>query len=113
MPDMKSLKISEKQEMDGVPVSDRPNYGYGTQIYLNEKQLMSLGMDKPLEAGTEVMIMAKGIVDQSGENIAITADENDDGKSMNMNIQLTDMSIKEGEKKEALEAAQILYGDDT
>lgn len=86
---MVSLKLSAEEANETMlsADSDKPNYGYGTCVQLNDEQVEALGIGK-LPVGTKVKIVAFGVIDST----RIEVGEEDD-KAPYMSIQLTDMEL--------------------
>ena len=95
--------VKENGEID----YPKPNYGYGLEIHLDDKQLKMLGITKPLPAGAVVMLEAKGIVESTRESVETKAGGDGDNVDMNMSIQITHLGIEE--EGEAPNPAEILY----
>lgn len=95
--------VKENGEID----YPKNNYGYGLEIHLDDKQLKTLGLTKPLPAGTVIMIEAKGIVESTRESVETKAGGDADNVDVNMSIQITHLGIEpEGT---ATNPAEILY----
>lgn len=100
-----SLKQDDDDAMDAYVA---PNFGYGTEIYLNGEQVEAMGL-KRMAAGQEVTIRATGIVTSSTEELE--ADNDSGGKDMCFRIQLTAAEVRPTGTANASRAAAILYGD--
>ena len=88
---MISLKLSQEERDESMlgASSEKPSYGYGTCINLNDEQVAALGIDK-LAVGTKVKIVAFGVIDSARVEVGETDGEKDDTAPY-MSIQLTDM----------------------
>lgn len=84
---MISLKKSpEEFNETALAMPERPSYGYGTCIQLDDEQVKALGIDK-LTAGSKVKITAFGVV----ESARVEVGEAKDDSAPYLSIQLTDM----------------------
>jgi hypothetical protein len=97
-------KAEAKAEVGEPCKVEAPRYPYGTCLYLDEVALKKLGLE--CEVGDEVNIVAVGKV------TGMSSREYENGKHETLDIQLTAMSIDDGdEADEALESptARKLY----
>jgi hypothetical protein len=74
--------------------SDKPEYPYGLCLHLGKDELTKLGMTELPDVGMQVMISAKAFVKSTS-----AYDTQDEGKSMNVSLQITDMEVMPGEKQ--------------
>jgi len=102
---------SKEAENNDVPdgVSSTSRYGYGLNIRLNDEQMKTLGISKPIKAGTVVVIEAKAIVESTRESVEGNVNDDNDGDKtdMGMTLQITDMGLEEA--GESPNPAEILY----
>jgi len=86
---MVSLKLSPVEAAEATALTaepDKPNYGYGTCVQLNDEQVEALGIAK-LPVGTKVKIVAFGVIDSTRIEVG------EEGEAPYMSIQLTDMEV--------------------
>lgn len=87
-------KKGDKEQLDSTDCcreGDEPRYPYGLELSLCNDSLKALGLDvKDYSAGDVVHIVAKTRVK------GLSEDERLDGKSGNMRLQITDMSLSNG-----------------
>lgn len=98
-----SMKMSkkEKTEMSSPPSPlEMPSYPYGLNISLNDESIEKLGIKEMPEPGTKVMVTAMADV------VSCSMSENEKGKDRRMELQITDMGIMQGSKKNT---SDILY----
>ena len=69
--------VSMKTEGGMSPEVHQSEYGYGTEIRLNEDQCKALGITKPLEAGAKVSIEAVAFVKSATQSVGDDAGEKD------------------------------------
>lgn len=100
--------VSMKTSSSPVDCCSTNEYGYGTQIMLNEDQCKALGLTSPLPAGSKVMISAAAFVQSATER----ADKAGDGDATKvcMSLQITDMELQGEEKRSREQIAESLYG---
>lgn len=101
--------VSMKTEGEMSPEIHRSEYGYGTEIRLNEDQCKALGITKPLEAGTKVSIEAVAFVKSATQSIGDDAD--DTAPEVYMCLQITDLGIKPMAGRDKKVMAKSLYAD--
>lgn len=99
MVDMKSKP--EVEEKPGMVEKDEPRYPYGLCLHLGKDELEKLGMTTLPDVGAKMEVMAKGYVKSTS-----AYETQDDGKSMSVEIQITDLELAPGEKKDP---ASVLY----
>lgn len=99
MANMKQAR--EKSEPMEVAEYDRPEYPYGLCLHLGKDELEKLGVTELPDVGTPVMISAKAFVKSTS-----AYDTQNDGKSMSAELQITDMELMPGEKKDP---ASVMY----
>lgn len=105
-------KAERKKEAEplSAPMAERPLYPYGTSLYLNDETLAKLGIDEMPAVGTTFMIEAVVKVTGTSER------EYEGGSHRTLDLQITEMSLEEGEEEAAEEkqtfggAAKTLYG---
>lgn len=91
---MISLKLSQEERdesMLGSTSSEKPSYGYGTCISLNDEQVAALGIGK-LPVGSKVKIIAFGVINSARVEVGETDGEKDDTAPY-LSIQLTDAEV--------------------
>lgn len=98
MVDMKSK--AEREEMPGAVEADEPQYPYGLCLHLGMDELEKLGMKQLPEVGATMMISAKAFVKSTS-----AYETQGDGKSMSVDLQITDMELG-AEKKDP---ASVMY----
>lgn len=91
----------EREEMPGAIEADEPQYPYGLCLHLGKDELDKLGIKDLPEVGTPVMISAKAFVKSTS-----AYNTQDSGKSMSVELQVTDMEVSPGEKKDP---ASVMY----
>lgn len=103
--ELKSMKMSQKAKKDSMPseVSEQ-EYPYGLCIRLDEDQISKLELPDLPKAGSGMMIVARADV----RSVAIT--DNDDGKKRHLELQITDMSLKQEKEKQS--ATKVMYGEE-
>lgn len=99
MVDMKSKP--EREEMPGTIEADEPQYPYGLCLHLGKDELEKLGMKELPDVGTPVMVSAKAFVKSTS-----AYNTQGDGKSMSVELQITDMEVSPGQKKDP---ASVMY----
>jgi len=99
MVDMKSKP--EVEEKPGMVEADEPSYPYGLCLHLGKDELEKLGMTTLPDVGAKMEVMAKGYVKSTS-----AYETQDDGKSMSVDIQITDLELAPGEMKDP---ASVLY----
>lgn len=99
MVDMKSKP--EVEESPGMIEGDEPRYPYGLCLHLGKDELEKLGMTQLPDVGAKMNVMAMGYVKSTS-----AYETQDDGKSMSVEIQITDLELTPGEKKDP---ASVLY----
>lgn len=87
-----SVEIAEYKE---------PEYPYGLCLHLGMDELEKLGMSQLPEVGAVMMISAKAFVKSTS-----AYETQGDGKSMSVDLQITDMEVAAGEKKDP---ASVMY----
>ena len=80
---------------------ETPEYPYGLSISLDDESMNKLGLGELPAVGDEMMVMAKVKVKSAGES-----EYEGEEKSRNVTLQITDMGLKEEEKR----AADKMYG---
>lgn len=80
---------------------EAPEYPYGLSISLDDESMNKLGLGELPAVGDEMMVMAKVKVQSASES-----EYEGEGKSRNVTFQITDMGLKEEEKR----AADKMYG---
>lgn len=91
----------EREEMPGEVEADEPQYPYGLCLHLGKDELEKLGVKELPDVGTPVMISAKAFVKSTS-----AYNTQGDGKSMSAELQITDMELMPGEKKDP---ASVMY----
>lgn len=94
----------EREEMPGEVEADEPQYPYGLCLHLGKDELDKLDVKDLPEVGTPVMVQAKAFVKSTS-----AYNTQGDGKSMSVELQITDMEIMPGEKKDP---ASVMYPGD-
>lgn len=100
MVDMKSKP--EVEEKPGMVEADEPRYPYGLCLHLGKDELEKLGVTALPDVGAKMMVHANGYVKSTS-----AYDTQGDGKSMTVEIQLTELEVVPGEGKSS---AEIMYG---
>ncbi|CAB4144376.1 hypothetical protein UFOVP456_37 [uncultured Caudovirales phage] len=100
MVDMKSKP--EVEEQPGMVEADEPSYPYGLCLHLGKDELEKLGITALPDVGAKMEIMAKGYVKSTS-----AYETQGDGKSQSVEIQITDLEVAPGERKDP---AQVMYG---
>ena len=104
---MTNMKMSAKEAKTmGGPVEaiqDQPKYPYGLRITLNDETLKKMGIKDLPKAGEKMKIYAAVDVAESAAN-----DTMDGGKSLRMELQITDLAIMGEAEKESTE--KKIYG---
>jgi hypothetical protein len=99
------LSASEAKEADCgcAPTSDNsgPKYPWGLAIYLDDDALAKLGITTLPDVGTRMQLTAWVDVTSNSQR------QNQDGKTVTMDLQITDMDLTGGGPP----AASVLYGD--
>lgn len=87
---MTNMKMSAKEAREDMEPSmpDSPKYPWGLRITLNDEELKKLGVNQLPQAGSEMLIYAAVNVTESA-----TMDTMDGGKSMRMELQITDLAL--------------------
>ena len=99
---MANLKSKpEREEMPGEVEADEPQYPYGLCLHLGKDELEKLGVKELPDVGTPVMISAKAFVKSTS-----AYNTQGDGKTMSAELQITDMELMPGEKKDP---ASVMY----
>lgn len=101
--------VSMKTEAEMPETMSRAEYGYGTEIRLNEDQCSALGIVKPLEAGTKVTIEAVAFVKSATQTIGDDSDDTD--PEVYMCLQITDLGLKPMTGRDKMVMAKSLYAD--
>lgn len=91
----------EVEEAPGTVEADEPRYPYGLCLHLGKDELEKLGVSDLPDVGTPVMIQAKAFVKSTS-----AYETQGDGKSMSAELQITDMELVPGEKKDP---ASVMY----
>lgn len=103
--------VSLNQEGDeDVAAYRAPQFGYGTEIYLNGEQCEALGITKMVRAGQPVTLRATGVVKRSTEELEASTDSG--GKDVSLCIQLTEIEVRMSGTANPARAAAMLYGED-
>ena len=100
--------ISMKTEAE-MPEVSQSEYGYGTEIRLNEDQCQALGIMKPLEAGSRVSIEAVAFVKSATQTVGDDAGDKD--PEVYMCLQITDLGLKPMAGRGKQDMAKALYSD--
>lgn len=98
---MKS-KPGENEPQLATESGEEPRYPYGLCLHLGKEELEKLGITTLPEVGATMMVHANGYVKSTS-----AYDTQRDGKSMSVEIQLTDLEVVPGEAKSS---AEIMYG---
>jgi hypothetical protein len=101
--------VSMKTEGGMSPEIHQSEYGYGTEIRLNEDQCKALGISKPLEAGTKVSVEAVAFVKSATQSVGDDAGEKD--PEVYMCLQITDLGMKPMAGRDKKVMAKSLYAD--
>lgn len=107
---LKNMKLTKKEtrnilEGPSSPGEDMPRYPWGLRITLDTETIAKLGIKMPLDVGEKCSIVAKG------EVVAVSANESQGGgKRESLDIQITDMSVIEGDSEKKDDASKKLYG---
>lgn len=95
---LKSMKIekeaAEKMYGPATAVAEAPQYPYGLRLSLDNAALEKLGIEMP-EVGDKMKMLAQ--VEVVGTS---AYDAKEGGKRLSVELQITDMGIKEMEEKE-------------
>lgn len=91
----------EREEKPGEVEADEPQYPYGLCLNLGKDELEKLGITQLPDVGTPVMIQAKAFVKSTN-----AYETQGDGKSMGVELQITDLEMAPGEKKDP---ASVMY----
>lgn len=102
---MALVSMKTEGETDVQPMSS--DYGYGTEIRLNEDQCAALGIMKPLEAGTKVSIEAVAFVKSATQTVGDDAD--DTAPEVYMCLQITELGLKPMAGRDKKTMAKSLY----
>jgi hypothetical protein len=98
---MVSLKYSDPDE----PGTEN-QYGWGTEIRLNDDQCQALGISQPIPVGTKLIVTAMAFVCEARSSME--KDDADGGKAdISMSLQLTEMELSQPSKGEDM--ANKLY----
>lgn len=94
---MISMKTSQNKKqttlLDGAVASDEPEYPYGLRISLDKDSLAKLGITELPEVGATMVLQARV------EVVSVSQYDSSEGKSQDMSLQITDMSLDaEGSK---------------
>lgn len=100
MVDMKRSPNAKSTEM--ATDYEEPQYPYGLCLTLGKDELEKLGMTTLPDVGAKMNVMAMGYVKSTS-----AYETQDDGKSMSVEIQLTDLEISPGDRKDP---AEVMYG---
>ena len=106
MADLKSMKLSkEAQEGNDIAVDGDQEYPWGLRINLDDDIVTKLGTPS-LQAGDEVMIMAKATV----KSVSSHEEDKAEGEvNISMSLQITDMAVEEAGKKSEGEKAKTMF----
>lgn len=106
MPELKSMKLSKKEQKEGSEVAtERPEYAYGLSINLDNESLEKLGITELPKTKTEMFLSAKVEVSSVSEHDS--ADQKEPNRSVT--LQITEMGLANADT----DKAQKLYGDDS
>lgn len=88
---MINMKQSRKGEtlLAETEASEQPEYPYGLRIHLDQESLAKLGITEMPEVGKTFTLQAHVQV------VSVSQYENDEGKSREMGLQITDMDLKQ------------------
>ena len=100
--------VSMKTEGESPEIS-RSEYGYGTEIRLNEDQCQALGITTPMAAGTKVSIEAVAFVKSATQTVGDDAGDKD--PEVYMCLQITDIGLKPMAGRDKKVMAKSLYAD--
>lgn len=103
--ELKSLKIDRKEkekQLEATPCPDS-EYPYGMRLHLDTEALEKLGISELPEVGTELMLMAKVVVQD------VHSSDSAHGSNRSIGIQLTDAAL-EKPKKASKASEEIFYG---
>lgn len=99
---MKLVSMAKKKEASEVAMGEDSLYPYGTEIRLEDDQLVALGMKELPKVGTVVNLQAKAKV------ISASAREEQDGDiCSSICLQITDLGVEPGSTSEAQKAATL------
>jgi hypothetical protein len=103
---MTSMKLSKSEAKDSMPIcspddGDGPAYPYGLCLYLDDETMKKLGITDMPDVGTRLMLHATVEVTSNSQR------QTQDGKTVNMDLQITDMELAAPGKS----AADRLYGN--
>lgn len=102
---LKSLK--RKRDDSGDDMAMEPSdslYPWGTSLYLETETLDVLGLDELPAVGEEMLVVAKARV------TGVNQRETEDGQNRNVDLQLTDMDVRQPEGPSIEDMAGRLYG---
>ena len=104
---LKSMKKTDQEKKeDATPsVVDQPSYPYGLRLHLDEDSYEKLGMESVPDVGATFTMLATVTVSDIHQS-----EKGDDRKYTTMGLQITDMALKDVDKKAAKDAGQVLYG---
>jgi hypothetical protein len=96
MVDMKLSKNEARETVGGIAKeADTPKYPYGLRLSLDNEELKKLGIKELPKAGEKMIIYAAVDVASSSSQ-----DRMDGGKSLRMELQITDLALMgKGEKE--------------
>lgn len=100
--------VSMKTEAE-MPSVSQSEYGYGTEIRLNEDQCQALGITTPMAAGTKVSIEAVAFVKSATQTVG--DDSEDKAPEVYMCLQITELGLKPMAGRDKKVMAKSLYAD--
>ena len=101
--------VSMKTEAEMPETMSRAEYGYGTEIRLNEDQCQALGITTPMAAGTKVSIEAVAFVKSATQTVG--DDAGDKAPEVYMCLQITELGLKPMAGRDKKVMAKSLYAD--
>ena len=101
--------VSMKTEGEQPIEAGRNEYGYGTEIRLNEDQCQALGITTPMAAGTKVSIEAVAFVKSATQTVGDDAE--DKAPEVYMCLQITELGLKAMAGRDKKVMAKSLYAD--
>ena len=106
--DLKNMKMDAeeaKEYSQPTAMGGQAEYPYGLRIRLDDSSLAKLGMSSLPAVGSEIAIMAKAKV------CCVSSNDVDGESESSVELQITDMDVSSGTKKQ--DPAKALYGDES
>ncbi len=95
---MADMKQSRTKGETLLSEREEPEYPYGLSISLDKDGMAKLGITALPEVGAKFSVAAKTFVRSTS-----AYDDDGDGKSMNLELQITEMELSPGDSKDAAE----------